>query len=149
MGRNVRSKTHAPSLHFKLQMTTDELLQHLKALELALHQPAVRRDAARMDELLHESFTEFGRSGQSYNRGDIVEMLQHKVPAGPVWAQDFSVAEIADGIALLTYRSAYVEETGELRRHALRTSLWQRTQRGWQMRFHQGTPTEAFAKNVT
>jgi hypothetical protein len=51
MGRDVRSKTHAQSLHFKLQMTTDELLQHLKELELALHQPAVRRDAARMDEL--------------------------------------------------------------------------------------------------
>jgi hypothetical protein len=76
-------------------------------------------------------------------------MLRHEIPAGPVWAQDFSVAEIADGIALLTYRSAYVEETGELRRHALRTSLWQRTQRGWQMRFHQGTPTEPFDKNVT
>jgi hypothetical protein len=83
-------------------MATDNLLQHLRELEVALHQSAVRRDAARIDELLHESFAEFGRSGRSYNRGDILEMLRHEV-SGPVWAQDFSVAEIADGIALLTY----------------------------------------------
>jgi hypothetical protein len=117
-------------------MTTDELLQHLKELELALHQPAVQRDPARMDELLHESFAEFGRSGRSYNRGDILEMLQHEVAAEPLWAQEFSVAEIADGIASLTYRSADVNETGELCHHALRASLWQRTPRGWQLRFH-------------
>jgi hypothetical protein len=129
-------------------MATDNLLPHLRELEVALHQSAVRGDAARIDELLHESFAEFGRSGRSYSRGDILEMLRHEV-SGLVWAQDFSVAEIADGIALLTYRSAHVDATGELRRHALRASLWQRTARGWQMRFHQGTPTEAFAKNAT
>jgi len=130
-------------------LTTDELLRHLKEPELALHQPAVRRDVARMDELLHKSFVEFGRTGRSYNRGEILEMFQHEVPAGSVWAQDFSVAEIAEGIALLTYKSAHFGETGELHRHTLRASLWQRTQRGWQLRFHQGTPTEAFVKNGT
>ena len=37
-------------------MATDNLLQHLRDLEIALHQPDVRRDPARLDELLRESF---------------------------------------------------------------------------------------------
>jgi hypothetical protein len=31
---------------------------------------------------------------------------------------------------------------GSRHRHTLRSSLWQRSSRGWQLRFHQGTPTE-------
>ena len=130
-------------------MDSRDLLQHLKELELALHQPAVRRDAVRIDELLHESFAEIGRSGRVYNRGEVLEMLQREVRAGPVWAQDFSLSEIDNGIALLTYRSAHLDEFGELCRHSLRASLWQRSPRRWQLRFHQGTPTEPFAKNAT
>lgn len=128
-------------------MPADDLLQHLRELEVALHQSHVREDRARLDELLHESFAEFGRSGRSYSRADILEFLALELPPGPVWSQDFTLAEIAEGIALLTYKSAYVDANGELRRHTLRSSLWQRTARGWQMRFHQGTPTDAFAKS--
>lgn len=130
-------------------MNTADLLQHLRELEVALHQPDVSRDPVRLDQLLHESFAEFGRSGRSYSRADILELLRVDISPGPVWSQEFIVAEIAEGIALLTYKSAYVDENGELRRHTLRSSLWQLTARGWQIRFHQGTPTDAFAKNAT
>ncbi len=129
-------------------MTSDNLLQHLRELEIRLHQPNVRSNVDRLDELLHESFVEFGRSGRSYCRADILKELPLEKPTGVVWSQDFSVAEIADGVMLLTYKSAYVNTNGELSRHSLRSSLWQRTTRGWQMRFHQGTPTDAFAQNT-
>jgi hypothetical protein len=43
-------------------MNPDNLLQHLRELEVALHQPDVRRDPAQLNQLLHESFAEFGRS---------------------------------------------------------------------------------------
>jgi hypothetical protein len=130
-------------------MDTDDLLHHLRELEVALHQPDVCRDPTRLNDLLHESFAEFGRSGRSYSRADILEFLRLEVPPGPVWSQEFTVAEIAEGIALLTYKSACVDANGELHGHTIRSSLWQRTARGWQMRFHQGTPTDAFAKNAT
>jgi hypothetical protein len=42
-------------------MVTDDLLRHLRELEVKLHQPEIRRDPSRLDELLHESFIEFGR----------------------------------------------------------------------------------------
>jgi len=115
-----------------LQMNTDDLLQHLRGLEVALHQPDVRRDPVRRDQLLHESFAEFRRSGRSYSRTDILEFCGLKSP-GPIWSQDFAVAEIAEDIALLTYKSAHVDANGELCRHTIRSSLWQRTTCGWQM----------------
>ena len=129
-------------------MTTNDLLKHLRELEVLLHQPDVRRDRERVDELLHESFSEFTRSGRSCSRTDILEMLQQESPLGSIWSQDFAVAEIADGIALLTYKSAFVDENGEISGHALRSSLWQRTTRGWQIRFHQGTASNAFEKRA-
>ncbi len=130
-------------------MATDDLLQHLRELEVALHRPEVRRDPSRVDELLHDSFLEFGRSGRSYSRSDVLELLSHEVSPGTIWSQGFTVAEVGEGIALLTYKSAYIDANGELAGHTLRSSLWQRTSRGWQMRFHQGTPTDAFAKDAT
>lgn len=130
-------------------MTEENLLNQLRDLEIALHQPDVRSDFVRLDELLHDSFAEFGRSGRSYRKADILRELPLEEPSGTVWSQDFSAAEIADGVALLTYKAAHLDENGEISRHTLRSSLWQRTARGWQMRFHQGTPTDAFAKNAT
>jgi len=130
-------------------MGTNNLLQELRDLEVTLHQPEVRRDRRRLDELLHESFVEFGRSGRIYSKADILEQLPEESAPARIWSQDFAVAELADGLALLTYRSAAIDAGGGLSRHSLRSSVWQRTARGWQMRFHQGTPTDTFAIGET
>jgi hypothetical protein len=127
-------------------MVTSDLLQHLGDLELTIQRLEVRRDRARLDMLLHDEFVEFGRSGRSYIKADILEQLPAETAPDAMWSQDFAVAELADGVALLTYRSASVDENGSLYCHSLRSSLWQRAERGWQMRFHQGTATEPFAK---
>ena len=129
-------------------MPGEDLLAHLRDLEVALHQPGVRSNIVRLDELLHQSFAEFGRSGASYTRADILSELFKERPLEEVWSQDFSLAEIADGVALLTYKSARLDRNGENSRYTLRSSLWLRTSRGWQMRFHQGTPTDAFDRNA-
>jgi hypothetical protein len=117
-------------------------------LEVALHRPAARADIPRLDELLHPSFIEFGRSGRSYTKADMLRELPLAQPSDGIWSQDFAVNEITEDVALLTYRSAHVDGNGELSRHTLRSSLWQRAESGWQLRFHQGTPTDAFAKTV-
>jgi hypothetical protein len=130
-------------------MARDDLLIHLRDLEVGLHQPHVHSDVGRLDALLHDSFLEFGRSGRSYNKADILRELPLRQSAVTLWSQDFSLAEIADGVALLTYKSADLDANGAMSRHTLRASLWQRTARGWQMRFHQGTPTDAFARSAT
>ena len=130
-------------------MGSDDLLQHISGLELTLQRLDVRRDRARLDTLLHESFVECGRSGRRYEKADTLEELPQDPSPMAMWSQDFEVAELAEGVALLTYRSASVDDNGELYRFSRRSSVWQRTERGWQMRFHQGTATKEFVRDHT
>ena len=129
-------------------MATGDLLQHLSDLELTIQRLDVRRDRGQLDKLLHDEFLEFGRSGRSYDKADILEQLPAEAAPDAMWSQDFELVEPADGVALLTYRSASIDENGHLFRHSLRSSLWLWSEHGWQMRFHQGTATEPFAKNI-
>ena len=131
-------------------MVEQDLNSLLVKLERQLHDPSVRRDKARLAELLHPEFIEFGRSGQSYTFSQMVEHLEVEALAPPsLHAQDFVVRLLGETAALVTYKSAHVTAGGKLERHALRSSLWQRTERGWQMVFHQGTPTSVFVQHST
>jgi hypothetical protein len=129
-------------------MSNDDLLQRLSYLERTLQRLEVRRDRARLDELLHESFVEFGRSGRRYDKTEILRHLPQETDPQAMWSQDFGLQELAPGLALLTYRSASVDGHGDLYHHSLRASVWQKTDRGWQMRFHQGTATEPFVQET-
>jgi hypothetical protein len=53
-----------------------------------------------------------------------------------IYAQDFVVNQLSDSIALLTYRSAHVNPSGELFRHTNRSSIGQLESSGWRMVFH-------------
>ena len=127
-------------------MSVPPLLETLRALEVALHQPAIRSDPPALGGLLHPGFREFGRSGASYTRAEVLAEFSGNAPY-LIWAQDFALDELAPDIALLTYRSAHVAPDGSLEAHALRSSIWQRTADGWKMRFHQGTPAAAFERS--
>ena len=54
-------------------------------------------------------------------------------------SDNFTVTELAAGVALLTYRSAHVGSGKQLANHTLRSSLWVWTGVGWQLLYHQGT----------
>ncbi|OYT91514.1 MAG: DUF4440 domain-containing protein [Burkholderiales bacterium PBB3] len=101
-----------------------------------------------LEALLHPSFREFGRSGAHYTRQEIVDSVSTQDVTAVIWSQDFAVEALAENLALLTYRSARVNEQGQLERHTNRASLWQRTDGGWKMRFHQGTATSGFEKQA-
>lgn len=124
-------------------------LETLKALEVLLHDPEVRNSAERMGQVLHSSFREFGRSGATYTRDAILARVSCAAQQPPIWAQDFQLEVLSEGLALLTYRSGHIAENGELQRHTNRASLWQLTEGGWKMRFHQGTATQPFEKRAT
>lgn len=95
-------------------------------------------------QLLDPDFKEFGRSGASYTRDDTLMLLPTDTEPPSIHAQDFVVQPLSDSIALLTYRSAHVDTSGELFRHTNRSSIWRLNAMGWQMVFHQGTPTAPF-----
>lgn len=119
------------------------LLRTLQQLEVELHQVETRRNTARLEALLHPAFEEFGRSGRRYSRSAVIAEFQgEKSELAAVHAQDFQLAELGAGVALLTYRSAHVDAAGCYYRWTLRSSLWLYTEEGWRIRFHQGTPEE-------
>lgn len=120
-----------------------ELLAQLSRLELELHHPGVRCSRERLAQLLHPDFHEVGRSGRPYTREFVIDHLStHEPPM--VESCDFVVQELAEGCALLTYRSAHRAGDGSRIDAAWRCSIWQQGAGGWQLRYHQGTPTVAW-----
>jgi hypothetical protein len=119
-------------------------LDALVALEVELHRGAVRADRARLDALLHPDFVEFGRSGTVWTReATLQEFADGGTFAPRITADRFALQRLDDTLALLTYRSAHLDAQDRRHRFTLRSSLWQRDAAGrWQLRFHQGTPTE-------
>lgn len=71
-----------------------------------------------------------------FGKGNVLAEIQ---------SRNFESVVLGDGVVLLTYVSAHVDEVGNTQRQSLRSSIlrsciWVRTEVGWQMRFHQGTP---------
>jgi hypothetical protein len=89
--------------------------------------------------LLHPEFHEVGRSGRSYTRETIVNLLAAQELQPVIASEEFSVSVLGHGVALLTYRSAQVEKDARLVNHTLRSSIWLKASMGWQLRYHQGT----------
>ena len=119
-------------------------MHRLVDLERELHQAATPADVRRLYQLLHESFVEYGRSGRVYDRDEMIQGLSSETTPA-IWVGDFSVSNETEEAALVTYRSAQINEQGAHCRHALRSPLWIRANHRWQMRFHQDTPTEPIA----
>lgn len=117
------------------------LLDELTALETELHKNDTRRNRKRMETLLHPDFVEFGRSGTRYTRADVLQEFGADDALPAIHAGNFDLVVLREGAALLTYVSAHIDANGNLHRHTFRSSVWVRTAVGWQIRFHQGTPT--------
>ena len=105
----------------------------IKAAEIALLSPEVRREGARLEELLHADFVEIGRSGRRWTREAILEALRteedHPLPA----TDDWQYLEVAPGVVLVTYR---IRTSAGDSRHS---SIWDTTSGAPEIRFHQGT----------
>lgn len=128
-----------------MQTPMDELLELLKSAEIALHEPSTRRDRSKVEALLHETFLEIGRSGKCWNRAEMLDYLAAEEVDNRVFSRDFALTLLDTNVALLTYRSAKIDDFGTGSKFTLRSSIWMHTPEGWKLRFHQGTPTRPFA----
>ena len=116
------------------------LTARLQHLEERLLDPIVRGDPAQFAALLADDFREFGSSGRSYTKAEMLAHLQAE-PSGAfsLSLSDFTLQLLSPTIALATYRSTRRNHaTGETT-EALRSSIWTLQNDTWQMRFHQGT----------
>jgi hypothetical protein len=114
------------------------LCAQLRALELALLDPAVRRDREQVSALLADDFEEFGSSGRVWSRAAILQLLETEEYSPPAM-KDFRCSLLAENVALATYRTVRTDAETGLQSGALRSSLWIRNSAEWKIRFHQGT----------
>ncbi len=105
----------------------------LTELEKRLHDPQVRRSPQDVGELLADSFVEIGSSGRIYDREEIIAELETEAKID-IRASNFRATEISPAVVLLTYRSRIAD------RETLGESIWLRTDDGWKVVFHRGTP---------
>ncbi|AZQ38261.1 nuclear transport factor 2 family protein [Streptomyces cyaneochromogenes] len=104
--------------------------------ELRLLDPEVRRSPELLGALLHPEFHEFGSSGRRWDGESTVSRLpaQTDVADRYVVTSEFQGVRLAPDVVHLTFDTVYDGQ------YAHRSSLWRRTDDGWQMWFHQGTP---------
>lgn len=103
-----------------------DLMDLLRRLEVELHHPGVRSSPERLEALLHPDFQEVGRSGTQYDRRTVIDYLSHSTAQPNVASEDFALSRLAQGVALLTYRSAHRAVDGGLVNHTYRSSVWGR-----------------------
>ncbi|MEJ2495601.1 MAG: DUF4440 domain-containing protein [Ignavibacteriaceae bacterium] len=110
----------------------------IKALEIELLQPEVRKSKDRLNELISDGFIEIGESGKQYNKQDILSALP--MQTGLKFSlRDFKATEISSNVVLATFHLE--KEITESREKiiSLRSSIWKNKNGKWQIVFHQGT----------
>jgi hypothetical protein len=120
-----------------MQLSSEDV-QELQRLEEERLRPEVRRCPEKMAALLADDFLEFGRSGRIYDKVNILETVAQQCD-GRLSLSQFSAKALAPSVALVTYWGTLRDTNGK-ERHALRSSIWTRTEKGWRLVFHQGTP---------
>ncbi len=94
----------------------------------------VRQDRARLRELLHPEFEEFGASGRIWDLESVIDALASEKDPQEIVGSDFEGVILAPSLILLKFRT----EAGG--RVCLRSSIWMLGEEGkWKLRFHQGT----------
>ncbi|MPY99162.1 MAG: DUF4440 domain-containing protein [Actinophytocola sp.] len=116
---------------------SDTDIAELRHREETLWTRHTRFDRDYMERVMSEDFVEFGRSGRRYSRADCLAFPDQPLDAT---LRDIDVHEIAPSVALVTYRSELRYAETEV---SWRSSVWVKTDVGWLLRFHQGTPTTA------
>ncbi|MEV0125676.1 DUF4440 domain-containing protein [Streptomyces sp. NPDC050703] len=107
--------------------------------ELHLLDPEVRASPELFGALLHPEFTEIGASGKRWDRASIVGVLTARPDPGtsPTTTSGMRGVQLADDLVHLTF------DTDRNGHRAHRSSLWRRTDDGWRLWFHQGTPFDS------
>ncbi|MFE7034335.1 DUF4440 domain-containing protein [Streptomyces sp. NPDC057621] len=118
--------------------SADAAVEAAVAGELRLLDPEVRRSPELVGALLHPDFHEFGASGRHWDRAAIIDMLatetEAETGAAPVSTSRMRGVQLSADVVHLTF------DTQDNGLHVHRSSLWRRSDDGWLLYFHQGTP---------
>jgi len=114
----------------------DELIER----EPIFHRPEFGTTRTDFERMVVHDFWEIGASGRRYSRTFVLDNLEkrHSQPHEDVWeAKEFQCRQLGPNFYLLTY--TLIQDTT---RNTRRSTIWQYTEAGWKIVFHQGTIVE-------
>ena len=117
------------------------ILAELKRREPIFHRPEFGTTRADFENMMHADFWEIGASGHRYSREYVLAELErrHQHAQKDVWeTSEFHCRLLAPDVYLLTYTLIQDEI-----RKTRRLTIWQHTEAGWKIVFHQGTVVKA------
>ena len=112
------------------------LKETIVELETSLFRESVRKSEPALNRLLHDAFEEIGASGQTYNKGEIIDALL-KEDFQAIEAEQFELDKLANDTVQLTYTAKKVKNG--VTQTTLRSSLWKKDGDEWRLLFHQGS----------
>lgn len=116
---------------------SEEDHSELVRMEENMWREETRFDGAFMQIALANDCFEYGRSGRTYTRAQILAAPRAAIDA-VIPLPNLTVRLIDENTVQVTYDSA-ATYNGVVE-YAHRSSIWSRSAEGWEMRFHQGTP---------
>ena len=108
-------------------VVASELVELLRRLEAEMVSPEIWQSREKLEARMTPDFIEVG-SGGAINREELIGVIH-----------GFSVRELAQTVALATYRSVIDTGDGGPSLVALRSSIWVLKDGAWKMTFHQIT----------
>jgi hypothetical protein len=109
----------------------------LTRLEEGMWREVTRFDRTFQEQQFATDFFEFGRSGRVYTRDQIIQLDSQPIHA-VLPLPNLAIRLLDQNTAQVTYNSQV--EYDSIVEHARRSSIWSRTESGWVICFHQGTP---------
>lgn len=117
-----------------------ELNEQFLLLEEKLLQSDIRKSLKDLNIIIADAFIEFGSSGRTYNKQQIIDVLP-TLPIVKMTLMDFQAKLLSTGVVLTTYRVAKHSDQNKLIEYSLRSSIWILQEGEWRIVFHQGTPS--------
>ncbi len=118
-----------------------EILAQLIRREPIFHRPEFGTNRADFENMTTQDYWEVGASGRRYSRNYVLNMLEERFQqdqSGDVWeTSDFYCRHLGADVYLLTYA---LLQHGT--RKTRRSTIWQQTNHGWKIVYHQGTIVE-------
>ncbi len=113
----------------------------LQSLELELLQFETRHNPARLDELLADDFFECGASGDIFGKKECIKSLPQETKEKTIEYREMTVHILSETLAQIRWK-AKITHPWNPPKCSFRSSLWRKSENGWQMFFHQGTLME-------
>jgi hypothetical protein len=115
-----------------------DIFTQLMRREPIFHRPEFGTTRADFQHITTDDYWEVGASGRRYSRNYVLDILEERFQqdqSGDIWeTSDFYCKRLSEDVYLLTY-TLFQRRTRKTRR----STIWQQTQQGWKIVYHQGT----------